>query len=61
MSTFATIEHKVVGFDADSTTTELSDGLSTQGHDGWKVVSSYHLHHLNTVYFVLSREVSSNN
>jgi hypothetical protein len=58
MSTFATIEHKVVSFNADSTVTEISDGLSTHGRDGWKVASTYHIHHLNNVYFVLSREIA---
>ena len=61
MSTFATapVEYKVVSFDADSTASELSDGLSKLGRESWTVVSSYHLHHLNAIHYVLVRQLAS--
>ena len=58
MSTTAAIEFKVVSFDADSTATELSEGLSKIGADGWALVSSYHLHHLNAIHYVFSRSAT---
>jgi hypothetical protein len=59
MSTTVAVEYKVVSFDADSTVTELSEGLSKTGTDGWALVSTYHLHHLNTIHYVFSRSSSS--
>ena len=57
MSTLANLplEYKVVSFDADSTVTELSEGLTKLGSENWNLVNSYHLHHLNAVYYVLAR------
>ncbi len=52
----ASTEYKVVSVDADSTTEDLSKALTNAGCDGWKLVNSYHLHHLNAVYFVFGRE-----
>ena len=49
-------EYKVIRVDADSTTDELSKALSAAAQDGWKLVSSYHLHHLNSIDFVFGRE-----
>ena len=45
-------EYKVIRVDADSTTDELSKALSAAAQGGWKLVSSYHLHHLNSIDFV---------
>jgi hypothetical protein len=61
MSSFpaSQIEYKVVSFDADSTVTELSEGLSKLGMEGWIVVNSYHLHHLNAVFFVVTRHFAA--
>jgi hypothetical protein len=52
MSTLANTTYKVVRIDADSTTDELSKALTEAGRDGWKLVNSYHLHHLNSIDFV---------
>jgi hypothetical protein len=45
-------EYKVLRVDADSTTDELSAKLNEASQGGWKLVSSYHLHHLNSIDFV---------
>jgi len=52
-------EYNVLRFDADSTDEDLNKGLAPLGHDGWKIASTYHLHHLNAVVYVLYREASS--
>jgi hypothetical protein len=52
MSTLAHSTYKVVRLDADSTTDDLSKALTAAGRDGWKLVNSYHLHHLNSIDFV---------
>ena len=49
-------EYKVLRVDADSTTDELSAALGTAAQGGWKLVSSYHLHHLNSIDFVFALE-----
>jgi len=59
MSTSAASEYKVIRIDADSTTDELSRALSDAGRDCWSLVNAYHLHHLNSIDFVFSRETSS--
>jgi hypothetical protein len=53
------MEYKVVRLDSDSTTDELSKALSDTGRDGWKLASTYHLHHLNSIDFVFCREIGS--
>ena len=55
----ASIEYNVVRFDANSTDADLNQGLAKLGRDGWKLASAYHLHHLNTVVYVFSRETGS--
>ena len=50
------VEYNVVRFDADSTDTDLIQGLSQVGRDGWKLSSTVHLHHLNTIVCILVRE-----
>jgi hypothetical protein len=52
----STSEYKVIRVDADSTTDDLSKLLNEAAHDGWKLVSTYHLHHLNSIDFVFGRE-----
>ncbi len=61
MSALATapIEYKVVSFEADTDAPELSQQLTTLGREGWNVSSTYHLHHLNAVFFVLMRAGST--
>lgn len=54
-------EYKVVSFDADSTATELSEGLSKIGQEGWALVSTYHLHHLNAIHYVFGRQSTPSN
>ncbi len=49
-------DYKVIRVDADSTTDELSKALSAAAQGGWKLVSSYHLHHLNSIDFVFALE-----
>lgn len=61
MSTLAQTEYKVVRLDADSTVDELSQALTRAGRDGWKLVSTYHLHHLNSVDYVFGRDLGSLN
>ena len=51
----ASIEYKVVRFDADATDADLEKGLAPLGQVGWKLASTYHLHHLNAVIYVFSR------
>ncbi len=55
----AAIEYNVVRFDADSTDSDLNQALGRIGADGWKLASSYHLHHLNTVVYVFLRETAA--
>jgi hypothetical protein len=50
--TMSNTEYKVLRVDADSTTDELSAKLNEASQGGWKLVSSYHLHHLNSIDFV---------
>ncbi len=52
-------EYTVLRIDADSTTEEISKALSEMGLRGWKLAGSYHLHHLNSVDFVFSREAGA--
>ena len=61
MSTPANIpvEYNVVRFDADSTDTDLTQGLSQVGRDGWKLSGTVHLHHLNTIVCIFTREAGS--
>jgi hypothetical protein len=61
MSTLATtpVEYKVVSFDADSTAADLTSQLNKIGQEGWTLASTYHLHHLNTVFYVFARPTTS--
>ncbi len=54
MSTLVNTSYKVVRLDADSTLDELSKALTEAGRDGWKLASTYHLHHLNSIDFVFA-------
>jgi hypothetical protein len=53
------VEYNVVRFDADSTDADLIQPLAELGRDGWKLATAYHLHHLNTVVYVFSRETGT--
>ena len=53
------VEYNVVRFDADSTDTDLIQGLSQAGRDGWKLSNTVHLHHLNTIVCFLIRETDA--
>lgn len=53
------LEYKVVRFDVDANEAYLSEGLSKLGAEGWKLINSYHIHHLGSNFFVFSREISS--
>lgn len=55
----ASLEYNVVRFDADCTDEDLNKGLAPLGRDGWKLASTYHLHHLNAVVYVFYREAGS--
>ncbi|MEJ0001418.1 MAG: hypothetical protein WDO13_21195 [Verrucomicrobiota bacterium] len=60
MSTPATAyEYKVVRLDADSLDVEIARNLTDVGREGWKLASTYHLHHLNAVFYVLFRETGA--
>ena len=49
-------EYKVLRVDADSTTDDLSKALTEAAAGGWKLVNTYHLHHLNSIDFVFALE-----
>ena len=61
MSTLSTtpVEYKVVSFDADSTPDDLTTELAKIGQEGWLLASTYHLHHLNTVTYVFTRQAAT--
>ena len=59
MSTLPKTEYKVTRVDADSTSDDLSKTLTDAARDGWKLVNTYHLHHLNSIDFILSRDLGS--
>ena len=61
MSTTAAtpLDYKVVSFDADSTVADLTAELTKIGRDGWLLASTYHLHHLNTVTYVFTRQTAT--
>lgn len=59
LSSLSTYEYKVVHFDVDTEDSVLSDSLSKLGVAGWKLVSTYHIHHVNANFFIFSRETSS--
>jgi hypothetical protein len=59
MSSPTSTEIKVVRIDADATPAEVSKTLTLATSGGWKLVTSYHLHHLNSIDFVFSSEFGS--
>ena len=61
MSTIAIspVEYNVVSFDADNTASELTAALNKLGQEGWTLASTYHLHHLNSVTYVFTRQAAT--
>jgi hypothetical protein len=59
MSNTSSTEYKVVRFDADTDDAILSQELTDEARGGWKVVTAYHLHHRNGVFFVFTREAGA--
>jgi hypothetical protein len=53
------VEYNVVSFDADSTAAELTAQLNQLGQEGWTLASTYHLHHLNSVTYVFTRQLAT--
>jgi hypothetical protein len=53
------LEYKVVRLDADIDERILAEGLNLRGQEGWQLASTYHLHHLNAVFYIFSRELGT--
>jgi hypothetical protein len=58
-SAITPIEYTVFSFDADTTAAELTSKLNKIGQEGWLLATAYHLHHLNSVSYVFTRQPGS--